>query len=55
MPTYKDLFNDEVCQCGGKGDYILSNGSGQVRGFQCKNCYEKEAANTKKELPKTIK
>ena len=38
MPTYKELFGNEVCSCGKKGDYILSNGSGKVKGFECKEC-----------------
>lgn len=42
MTNYKELFGNEKCQCGKKGIYIISNGSGKVRGFKCQECHDKE-------------
>ena len=52
MINYKDLFGDEVCKCGKKGDFIISNGSGKVQGFECKKCKKKseKARKTRKIL-----
>lgn len=41
MTTYKELFGKEVCSCGKKGVYVVSNGSGKVQGFKCEDCNKK--------------
>lgn len=40
--NYKVLFGDEICKCGKRGVYIISNGSGKVKGFICEECKNKK-------------
>jgi hypothetical protein len=39
MPTYKELFGNEICKCGKRGRYIVPNSRGTK--FECKECMEK--------------
>jgi len=36
MANWKDLFNDEVCKCGKKGEYIVT-AYNRIREFACED------------------